>query len=126
MLVGNGAANTTLPSLPSPPLAPQSPPPPPAQSCGQAIKTWETKNEAVAEEAEVVKLYAQVPPITKLDNSLNTLKNCEQLWLSTNCIDRISVNLNGLPKLKILALGRNSIKKIEKLEVRGVPGGGGG
>eukprot|EP00518_Triparma_eleuthera_P005773 CAMPEP_0182463658 /NCGR_PEP_ID=MMETSP1319-20130603/7820_1 /TAXON_ID=172717 /ORGANISM="Bolidomonas pacifica, Strain RCC208" /LENGTH=191 /DNA_ID=CAMNT_0024663229 /DNA_START=35 /DNA_END=610 /DNA_ORIENTATION=+ len=85
-------------------------------SCGQAIKTWETKNEAVAEEAEVVKLYAQVPPITKLDNSLNTLKNCEQLSLSTNCIDRISVNLNGLPKLKILALGRNSIKKIEKLE----------
>ncbi|GMH50323.1 hypothetical protein TL16_g00744 [Triparma laevis f. inornata] len=85
-------------------------------SCGQAIKAWEAKNEAVAEEADVVKLYAQVPPISKLDNSLNTLKNCEHLSLSTNCIDRISINLNGLPKLRILALGRNVIKRIEKLE----------
>ena len=91
---------------------------PPLQSCGQAIKAWETKNEAVAEEAETVLLYAQVPPITKLDNSLNTLKACTKLSLSTNSIDRISVNLNGLPNLKILALGRNAIKKIEKLEVR--------
>eukprot|EP00519_Triparma_laevis_P005529 CAMPEP_0182499658 /NCGR_PEP_ID=MMETSP1321-20130603/7883_1 /TAXON_ID=91990 /ORGANISM="Bolidomonas sp., Strain RCC1657" /LENGTH=191 /DNA_ID=CAMNT_0024703893 /DNA_START=15 /DNA_END=590 /DNA_ORIENTATION=- len=85
-------------------------------SCGQAIKAWEAKNEAVAEESDVVKLYAQVPPISKLDNSLNTLKNCEHLSLSTNCIDRISINLNGLPKLRILALGRNVIKRIEKLE----------
>ena len=87
-----------------------------AQSCGQAIKAWEAKNEAIAEEADVIKLYAQIPPITKLDNSLNTLKNCEQLSLSTNSIDRISVNLNGCAKLKILALGRNAIKRIEKLE----------
>jgi dynein light chain 1 len=31
----------------------------------------------VAEEANVIKLYCQMPPIAKLDNSLNTLKNCE-------------------------------------------------
>ena len=43
-------------------------------TCNLAIKEWEKKNEAVAEEAEVVKLYCQVPPIQKMDNSLNTLK----------------------------------------------------
>lgn len=46
-------------------------------SCSQAIKNWEAKNETSAEEATVVKLYCQIPPIAKLDNSLNTLKNCE-------------------------------------------------
>ena len=30
-----------------------------------------------AEDAVVIKLYAQKPPIAKLDNSLNNLKNCE-------------------------------------------------
>ncbi|CAN0473556.1 unnamed protein product, partial [Ectocarpus sp. 8 AP-2014] len=46
-------------------------------TCSQAIKNWEAKNEASAEEATVVKLYCQMPPIAKLDNSLNSLKNCE-------------------------------------------------
>ncbi|CAM9722329.1 unnamed protein product [Hapterophycus canaliculatus] len=84
-------------------------------TCSQAIKNWEAKNEASAEEATVVKLYCQMPPIAKLDNSLNTLKNCEQLSLSTNCIDRI-IPLAGMKNLKILSLGRNCIKKIEKLD----------
>ncbi|CAN0543934.1 unnamed protein product, partial [Ectocarpus sp. 8 AP-2014] len=38
-----------------------------------------------------------------------------QLSLSTNCIDRI-IPLAGMKKLKILSLGRNCIKKIEKLD----------
>jgi dynein light chain 1, axonemal len=38
-----------------------------------------------------------------------------RLALSTNNIDRIS-SLAGMNKLKILSLGRNLIKKIEKLE----------
>jgi dynein light chain 1 len=58
----------------------------------------------------------QIPPIAKLDNSLNSLKNCEQLSLSTNSIDRMSVGLGGMTKLRILSLGRNVIKRIEKLE----------
>lgn len=37
----------------------------------------EAKNNLSGEEAAVIKLYCQVPPIAKLDNSLNTLKNCE-------------------------------------------------
>lgn len=87
----------------------------------------------------MIKLYCQMPPIAKLDNSLNTLKNCEcvclslcchssscpathtlthtrrHLSLSTNCIDRL-IPLSGMKKLRILSLGRNQIKKIEKLD----------
>lgn len=69
----------------------------------------------MAEDEEIVKLYCQIPPITKLDNSLNTLKNCIQLALSTNSIDRL-IPLSGMKKLRILSLGRNQIKKIEKLD----------
>ncbi|CAM9837717.1 unnamed protein product, partial [Choristocarpus tenellus] len=84
-------------------------------TCSQAIKNWEVEHEASAEEATVVKLYCQKPTIAKLDNSLNTLKNCEQLSLSTNSIDRL-IPLAGMKNLKILSLGRNGIKKIEKLD----------
>lgn len=84
-------------------------------TCANAIKAWEAKEEANAEEAVTVKLYCQIPSITKMDNALNNLKNCEQLSLSTNAIDRI-IPLNGMKKLRILSLGRNQIKKIEKLE----------
>ena len=69
----------------------------------------------MAEEAEVVKLYCQIPPIQKMDNSLNTLKNCTHLSLSTNSIDRL-IPLAGMKKLRILSMGRNQLKKIEKLD----------
>eukprot|EP01040_Poterioochromonas_malhamensis_P008900 gene8900-9638_t len=84
-------------------------------TCAQAIKNWEVANNAVAEEADHIKLYCQMPPIAKMDSALLTLKNCERLALSTNNIDRM-ISLGGLTKLKILSLGRNLIKKIEKLE----------
>lgn len=38
-----------------------------------------------------------------------------QLSLSTNSIDRL-IPLSGMKKLRILSLGRNQIKKIEKLD----------
>ncbi|KAJ3195979.1 taspase, threonine aspartase, 1 [Irineochytrium annulatum] len=50
-----------------------------------------------------------------MDASLAQLAKCEQLGLSTNQIEKIS-NLNGLSCLRILSLGRNSIKKIEGLD----------
>lgn len=56
-----------------------------------------------------------MPPINKLDGSINTLRNCERLALSTNSIDKI-IPISGCPKLKILSLGRNLIKKISDLE----------
>ncbi|KAF1778987.1 hypothetical protein GQ600_8971 [Phytophthora cactorum] len=41
-----------------------------ATTCAQAIKAWEAKNSASAEESSVIKLYCQMPPIAKLDNRL--------------------------------------------------------
>jgi dynein light chain 1 len=81
----------------------------------QAIKAWETKNQTKSEEATEVKLICQIPPISKLDNSLANLKRCEFLSLSTNTIDRIP-SLVGMGCLRVLSLGRNNIKKIEKVE----------
>jgi Leucine-rich repeat (LRR) protein len=46
---------------------------------------------------------------------LIALKNCEVLSLSTNTIERM-VSLSGMANLRILSLGRNNIKKLEKLE----------
>eukprot|EP00946_MAST-07B_sp_MAST-7B-sp1_P001176 g1176.t1 len=84
-------------------------------TCSAAIKAWAEENKEAPEEAKIVRLYAQMPPISKLDNKLNDLKNCVHLSLSTNCIDRFNTAL-ALPKLRILSMGRNNLKKIEKLE----------
>eukprot|EP01035_Chromulina_nebulosa_P018905 gene18905-24708_t len=81
----------------------------------QALKQWEANNNMAAEDAEYIKLYCQIPPITKLDNSINSLRNCERLALSTNQIEKL-VPLNGMQRLKILSVGRNLLKKIERLE----------
>jgi dynein light chain 1 len=43
-------------------------------SCKDAIKNWEAKNDEPAADAKIVKLYAQVPPIDKMDESLNQLE----------------------------------------------------
>lgn len=84
-------------------------------TCSAALKTWAEEQKEAPEDAKVVKLYAQMPPISKLDNKLNDLKNVVHLSLSTNCIDRINVAL-ALPKIRILSMGRNNLKKIEKLD----------
>ena len=91
--------------------------PPVKTTCNAALKEWEEKNEegVALADAKVVKLYCQMPPIAKLDNSLNNLKACEQLSLSTNSIDRL-IPLGGMSNLKILSMGRNVLKRIEKLE----------
>ncbi len=85
-------------------------------TCAQAIKNWEAKHEASAEMATEVVLCLQNPPIAKLDTkALGSLKKCQKLSLSTNVIDRM-INLTGMAELRILSLGRNNLKKIEKLE----------
>ena len=60
-------------------------------------------------------LFAQVPPIEKMDATLSTLKACKHLSLSTNNIEKIS-SLSGMDNLSILSLGKNLIKKIENLD----------
>jgi dynein light chain 1 len=85
-------------------------------TCAQAIKTWEDKRKQSAETATEIALCFQSPPIAKLDTkALSSLVRCQKLSLSTNMIDRM-VNLTGMSELSILSLGRNNIKKIEKLE----------
>ena len=88
-----------------------------ATTCNAALKAWEANpdNGDDMTKAAVIKLYCQMPPIAKLDNSLNNLTECEQLSLSTNSIDRL-IPLGGMSKLKILSVGRNNLKKIEKLD----------
>uniref|UniRef100_A0A8C9EQR1 Dynein light chain 1, axonemal n=1 Tax=Pavo cristatus TaxID=9049 RepID=A0A8C9EQR1_PAVCR len=80
------------------------------------IERWNIikKNGQKASEAKEVKLYGQIPPVEKMDESLSTLVNCEKLSLSTNCIERIA-NLNSLKNLRILSLGRNNIKNLNGL-----------
>ena len=58
-------------------------------TCAKALQAWAAKEETPLEEAKIVKIYAQIPPINKMDNSLNQLVACEQLSMSTNAIDRI-------------------------------------
>lgn len=40
-------------------------------SCKDAIKLWEAKNNANPAEATEVKMICQIPPIDKMDDSLN-------------------------------------------------------
>lgn len=88
----------------------------PGTSIKDALKNWSLKNnneDPVT--AKKVSLICQMPPIKKMDNKLCELLACEQLSLSTNAIERIAP-LPGLKNLKILSLGRNNIKRFEKLE----------
>eukprot|EP00754_Rhynchopus_humris_P016784 Rhum_TRINITY_DN14530_c9_g2::Rhum_TRINITY_DN14530_c9_g2_i4::g.95224::m.95224/K10411/DNAL1; dynein light chain 1, axonemal len=75
----------------------------------------------VAAEETDVRLFAggngKLPPIQRMDKELQTLKKCQILRLSTNCIDKIGPGLNALPNLEILSLGRNKIKKLENLDL---------
>lgn len=82
-------------------------------SCAKALQLWSEKNEgANPEEAEAVALLCLIPPINKMDSSLNALVNCKRLSLSTNAIDKM-ISLPGLKNLVRLSLGRNQIKKIQ-------------
>ena len=84
-------------------------------TCAQAIKQWEAKNEGTPS-AEATEVNLCNLSIAKLDGkALGALKKCEKLSLSTNMIDKM-VALPGMTELKILSLGRNNLKKIEKLE----------
>jgi len=67
-------------------------------TCKQALQAWQDKQDKLPEEqrkkledAEEVKLIACIPPMIKVDDSINYLKACKRLSLSTNFIDRIPV-----------------------------------
>ncbi|NXS47814.1 DNAL1 protein, partial [Balaeniceps rex] len=75
-----------------------------ATTIKEALAKWEEKNGQKASEAKEVKLYGQIPPVERMDESLSTLVNCENFLLS------ITENL------RILSLGRNNIKNLNGLE----------
>jgi len=81
----------------------------------EAIAKWEEKTGEKASDSLRVDLWGQIPPIEKMDASLNVLSRCERLALSTNMIDKIT-NLNALKNLKVLSLGRNNIKSLAGIE----------
>ena len=90
----------------------------PSMALGAAVKQWAEKNaDKKIEEEAIIKLNCTTPPIDRIDNTVNQFINCVKLSLSTNMIDKIPL-LPGscLPKLRILSLGRNQIKKITGLE----------
>lgn len=88
-------------------------------SCKEAIRRWEAATGLTPAEATEVKLICQVPPMDKMDESLNQFENASRLSLSTNAIERM-IALPKLKQLKILSLGRNNIKRIMALEEIGL------
>ncbi|KAJ9446423.1 Dynein light chain 1 [Diplonema papillatum] len=87
---------------------------------GNQMEYVEPLRPVAAEETDV-RLFGggngKLPPIQKMDKELQTLKKCQILRLSTNCIEKIGPGLNALPNLEILSLGRNKIKKLENLDL---------
>jgi len=77
-----------------------------ATSCKDAIKKWEANTGLVPAEAIEVKLICQLPPIDKMDESLNQFEACVKLSLSTNAIECM-IALPKFKSLKILSLSRN-------------------
>ena len=60
-----------------------------------------------------------MPPMDKMDESLNQFEKCEKLSLSSNQIERM-ITLPKLKSLRILSLGRNNNKRIMALEEIGL------
>ena len=78
----------------------------------KAIEAFEASSGKVAGEEVKVMLYCQVPAIKKLDPAaLGKLQACEHLALSTNAIDKLD-SFGQMPKLRILSMGRNNIKRV--------------
>ena len=65
------------------------------------------------EEVEEMSLQFQAPPIKTMSDRLAQLANCKKLSISTNNIEEIGFLP---PCIEILAIGRNLLKKIDKIE----------
>eukprot|EP00656_Telonema_subtile_P033630 TRINITY_DN3739_c0_g1_i13.p1 TRINITY_DN3739_c0_g1~~TRINITY_DN3739_c0_g1_i13.p1 ORF type:complete len:304 (-),score=81.62 TRINITY_DN3739_c0_g1_i13:219-1130(-) len=89
-------------------------------TCQAAIDKFEgnaslNRDGQKACEAKVVKLHGMWPPITDMDASLHGLHSCEELQLSSNCIQTI-FDLSPLSNLRVLSMGRNCITSLEDLQ----------
>uniref|UniRef100_A0A2K6GH92 Dynein axonemal light chain 1 n=1 Tax=Propithecus coquereli TaxID=379532 RepID=A0A2K6GH92_PROCO len=105
-----------------------------ATTIKEALARWEEKTGQRPSEAKEIKLYAQIPPIEKMDASLSTLGNCnlrilslgrnniknlngleavgdtlEELWISYNFIEKLK-GIHVMKKLKILYMSNNLVR----------------
>ena len=71
--------------------------------------------DAPARRGGVESARAPARPPPPLTSRAARARFSRHLTLSTNCIDRL-IPLNGMKNLRILSIGRNQIKKIEKLD----------
>ncbi len=77
----------------------------PKKSLQKVLQEEEAAGKKLSEETTVDLIFRG---ITDLDSSINTLKNCQKLSLSSNLIGKIyEIQLD---RLEILSLGRNKIK----------------
>jgi dynein light chain 1 len=91
--------------------------------CAASDESQQTVTGKVAEEADDIRICGGISTdggatrafINKLDAKLGTLTNCKRLSLSTNCIDKM-LPFSGMTQLNILSLGRNNLKRVEKLD----------
>ena len=82
----------------------------------------EYNGKVVAAEEAHVKLYAgglaMMPAVTTMDkDGLASLQACTRLALSSNAIDRIPPGLHLVPRLEILSLARNKLRRLENLHL---------
>ena len=59
-----------------------------ATTVKEALARGEEKTSQKPSAAREIKLYAQIPPVEKMDISLSTHSNCEKLSLTTNCVEK--------------------------------------
>ena len=86
----------------------------PGITANQALAEWVKQHpDQRLDEVEEISLQFQAPPIKTLSDRLAQLTNCKKLSISTNNIEEIGWLP---PRLEILAIGRNLLKKLDKID----------
>ena len=82
----------------------------------KALNAWEAENGIAPSEAEVIMLIMCTPLLKTIDTTvLGTLAKCVKLSLACNAIEKMRP-MPPLRNLKILALSRNKLSRIQHLE----------
>ena len=86
----------------------------PGVNANQALVEWVKQHpDQRLEEVEEMSLQFQAPPIKVMGDRLAQLASCKKLSISTNNIEEIGFLP---PRIEILAIGRNMLKKIDKID----------
>lgn len=85
-----------------------------AYSATQALQAWQAAHpDTPADQVEEIGLQCSHPPIKLMSDRLAQLTNCTKLLISTNNIEEIGFLP---PKVQILSIGRNMLKKLDKID----------